>query len=140
MPNEKGEVAIFDNDLKCRTIKKYEVSDSGDQIRINPKGGEGFWMPSYGTDSFIELPKRKRYFFFGDIIWRRLYFVKKRGDECVNFQTGKAFGPNPEETKKALGSTMLGQIGKVKAELSWIDYVTLAIVGILLLVELGVFR
>lgn len=139
MPKEKVEVAIFDNDLKCRTIKKYPISDNGEQIRIL-SGGENHFMPTFDNDSFLELPRRKKYFLFGSIIWRRLYFVKKKGKKCVNFTTGETFGPNPEDSKKAIGSTLLGQIGKEKQDITWISYATLGILVLLLLIQMGVFR
>lgn len=128
MPNEKVEVAVFDNDLKCRTIKKYEISDLGSQIRI-VSGGENHWMPAFDNESFIEMPRRKRFFFFGEILWRRLYFVKKKGAKCVNFETGEAFGPNPEELKEAVSSTLLGKLGKDDPPFpSWVIYLILVTV------------
>jgi len=138
MPKEKVILAIYDNDLKCRTVKKYEVSENGTQIKVQ-SGGDGHFMPKFDNDSFLELPTRKRFILFGAQLWRRIYFVKKRGDKCVNFNTGKAFGPDPEEAKKAIGSTLLGEIGKTKVDTPFISYITLGAVILILLQMSGVF-
>ena len=131
MPNEKVELAIYDNDLKCRTIKKYEVSDDGTQIRVK-SGGEGHFMPKFDNHSYLEIPTRKRYFLFGAHLWKRLYFVHKKGEKCVNFFTGESFGPNPEEQKIILGSNLLGQIGKVKQDTPMLTYfIVLLLLGII---------
>lgn len=127
MANEKVLLAIFDNDLKCRTVKKYEISDSGTQIKVK-SGGDGHFMPTFDNDSFLELPTRKKYIFVGGQIWKRFYFVKKKGEKCVNFRTGESFGPNPEDAKKAVGSTLLSEIGKTKQEIPFTTYLLLMIV------------
>jgi len=138
MPNEKVLLAIYDNDLKCRTVKKYEVSDSGTQIKVK-SGGDGHFMPMFDNESFLELPIRKKYIFFGGQIWKRFYFVKKKGEKCVNFRTGEAFGPNPEDAKKAIGSTLLEQVGKNKPENTLIAYATLGLLVLVFLRLLEVF-
>jgi len=53
--SKKVKLAIVDKDLKARTVKKYPVSDSGEQIRI-VSGGEGHFMPYFDNESFIEFP------------------------------------------------------------------------------------
>ena len=138
MPNEKVLLAIYDADLKCRTVKKYEVSDSGTQIKVK-SGGDGHFMPTFDNESFLELPTRKRFIFFGGQLWKRFYFVKKKGEKCVNFQTPKAFGPNPEDAKKAIGSTLLEQVGKNKPENTLIAYATLGLLVLVFLKLLEVF-
>jgi len=111
MPNEKIELAIFDNDLKCRTVKKYEVSDDGTQVRV-VTSGENFWMPRFDMNSGLYLPRRKKFLFFGVQLWKQLYFVQRKGVQCINFQTGESYGPNPEQQKEILGANLLKQIGK----------------------------
>ena len=137
MPNEKVQVAIFDNDLKIRTLKKYEVSDDGTKIRI-VSGGEGHFMPAFDTSSFLEFAGRKKYLLFGARQWERIYFVKKKGAKCVDFQTGEVFGPSPEESKKAIGATLLHQIGQEKQAVSWQLWAILAITIFSLLISMGV--
>lgn len=132
MAKDKVLLAIYDNDLKCRTVKKYEISDSGTQIKVQ-SGGDGHFMPKFDNDSFLELPSVKKFIFFGPRTWKRYYFVKKKGEKCVNFQTGEAFGMSPEEAKKAVGSTLLREIGKTKQEIPFIMYLILMVlVGIAL--------
>ena len=138
MPNEKVLLAIYDADLKCRTVKKYEVSDSGTQIKVK-SGGDGHFMPQFDNESFLELPTRKRFIFFGGQLWKRFYFVKKKGEKCVNFNTGEAYGPNPEDAKKAIGSTLLEQVGKNKPENTLIAYATLGLLVLVFLKLLEVF-
>ncbi len=137
MAKQKVEVAIFDNDLRCRTIQKYEISNDGEQIRIK-SGGEGHFMPKFDNDSFIEMPRRKRYFLFGEMLYRRLYFVKKKGNKCVNFQTGESFGPSAEQLKQAIGSTLLPKIGQGKQETPLILWLLLAGIVFSILIQLGV--
>lgn len=118
---EKVKLAIFDNDLKARIVKKYEISDSGDQIKVK-SGGEGHFMPRFDNDSFIEF-SRPWYFGGG---WNRVYFVKKGAKECVNFKTAKVSGPDPEQVKRSVGSTLLDQLGKEKPPFpTWIIYLIL---------------
>lgn len=141
MPNEKIEVAIYDNDQKIRTQKKYEVSDNGTQIRI-VSGGEGHFMPKFDSTSFLEFPSWKRYLFLGARTWKRLYIVKNKGEKCVNFKTGEAYGPSPEESKKAISSTLLEKIGAEKQPIPMLIYAILGLNTLFLIVVmkvLGVF-
>ena len=137
MPNEKIEVAIYDNDLKIRTMKKYEVSDDGTQIRII-SGGEGHFMPKFDQSSFLEFGGRKKFLLFGEREWKRIYFVKKKGAKCVNFATGEVTGPSPEESKKAIGATLLHQIGQEKQDTPWQMWALLAINIFILAIVAGV--
>jgi hypothetical protein len=120
----KVKLAIFDNDLKA-TVGKYEISSDGTKIKVI-SGGEGHFMPSFGNDSFIDLPYRN-IFSPWKISYNRIYFVKKKGDKCVNFQTGEVFNPDPEQLKEAIGATLLGELGKDKTETPIIWYIILLI-------------
>lgn len=121
----KVRLAIFDNDLKAK-VKKYEISTDGTKIKV-VSGGEGHFMPSFDNNSFIDLPYRG--FSFWKISYRRLYFVKKKGEKCVNFSTGEVSGPDPEQLKEAIGATLLGDLGKEGPEIPiWLIYLLLLVV------------
>jgi hypothetical protein len=120
----KVKLAVFDNDLKAE-IKKYPISDSGNHILV-VKGGESHFMPRFDNDSFLEIPKK---FLRWNRGYERLYFAKKGAKKCVNFKTEETFGPNPEELKKAISSTLLTKIGKPEANFpAWLIYLILLIV------------
>ena len=108
---DKVEVAIFDEDLKIRKLKKYDVSENGTQIRI-VSGGEGHFMPKFDSTSYLEFPSWKKYLLFGPKSWKRLYFVKNKGKKCVNFHTGEAYGPSPEQLKRANLHLLAEKIGQ----------------------------
>ena len=121
---KKVKLAIFDNDLKARIVGNYPISDSGNQIKIK-SGGEAHFMPLFNNDSFIEFP-RPWYLGGG---WNRIYFVKKGAKACVNFTTGEVSGPDPEQVKKSVGSTLLDQLGKEKPPFpAWVLYLILLLV------------
>lgn len=141
MPKEKILVAIYDNDLKIRTQKKFEISEDGNKIPIIV-GGSAHWMPKFDNTSFLDFKGKKRYLLFGPRIWKRIYFVKRRGDKCVDFSTGEATGPSIEELKKANASTLLDKIGQAKTEMPFLIYALLAIntlFSMIILNALGVF-
>lgn len=132
----KVKLAIFDNDLKA-TVKQYPLSKDGTKI-IVVSGGEANWAPSFDNDSFIEFPKPR---------WKgggyeRIYFVKKKGSKCVNYKSDPptVTGPSEEQLKEAIGAVAFGNLGKEDKESMLISYITLAIVFIVLLSQLGVFR
>lgn len=133
-PTRKVAVAIIDNDMVCR-VGKYPISDDGTQIRIQ-SGGEGHFMPKFDLHSALDLPRRKKFFLFGSLIYQKIYFVKKRGERCINFKTEEVPGPSPEELKQAVGATMLRDIGKVKQDTTLLQYVML---GALFLILMKVF-
>ena len=113
----KVRLAIIDETLKIE-IKKYPVSDTGKKIRV-VSGGENHFMPDFDNYSYLDFPRK---FLFWIIGHERLYFAKKGAKKCVNFKTddGTVYGPDPEEQKKAIGSTLLGKIGKPEKEgLQW---------------------
>jgi len=127
---KKVKLAIFDKDLKARTVKRFPVSDSGEQIKVK-SGGEGHFMPYFDNNSFVDFPYRALSSPW-KISWDRIYFVKKGAKQCVSFETGMVYGPNPEDMKRAVGSTLLSQIGKETQKFPvWILYITLlAVLGI----------
>lgn len=134
--SKKVKLAIFDGDLKARTVKKYDVSDSGDKIKVK-SGGEGHFMPSFDNDSFIEFPYRALTSFWR-ISWDRIYFVRKGSKTCVNFETEEAGGPDAEVVLEAAKNTILQNLGTEKTETPMISYITLALVVIVLLYVAGV--
>ena len=126
----KVNVAIFDNDLRVE-IKKCEISELGNKIKI-ASGGTGNWKPSFDNDSFLEFPYRALSSFW-KISWKRIYFVKKKGKKCVNFNTGEVTGPDLEELKRAIGATGLDKLGNQKQVIHFIFYIILlVIIGIAL--------
>jgi len=126
----KVNVAVFDNDLRVEILKR-EISDTGNKIRIT-SGGTGNWKPSYDNDSFLEFPYRSL-FSFWKTSWRRIYFVKKRGKKCVNFNTGEVKGPDPEDLEQAIGAVGLNKLGNQKQEIHIIFYIiVLILIGIAL--------
>lgn len=134
----KVTLAIFDNTLKA-TVNKYEVSKDGTKIVV-VSGGEGHFMPSFNNDSFIEFPKKKWEIWKPQ--WTRIYFVSKKGKKCVDFSTTPptVSSPDPEQLKIAVGSTMLGQIGKDKQETPLVIWLILAGVVFSILFQMGVFN
>ena len=133
---KKVKLAIFDIDLKARTVKKYPVSESGDKIKVK-SGGEGHFMPSFDVESYIEFPRRS-FPALWRISWDRVYFARKGAKSCVNFDTEKVAGPDPELVLEAAGTEMLRNLGKEKSETPMISYISLALLIIILLYQLGV--
>ena len=139
MSETKVNLAIIDTDLTIRTLKKYPLSSNGRQIHVK-SGGENHFMPKITNTSYLEFPTRKRYYLFGARMYKKIYFAMNKAKKCIDFKSGEVGMPSPEEMKKALGSTMLGQIGKAKPDIPLISYIILACVVILLLIQMGVFR
>jgi len=133
----KVTLAIFDNDLRIKQ-GKYELSKDGTKIIVK-SGGEAHWAPSFDNDSFLEFPYRALTSPW-KLSYRRIYFVKKKGSECVNFTTGKVTGPSEEQLKEAIGAIAFKNLGKEDKETTLISYLTLGIAFIILLSQLGVFR
>ena len=125
---KKVELAVFDKDLKVRTLGKFPVSQDGTKISVK-RGGKGNFNPTFDNESFIEFPKR-----FGG--WRRIYLVRKGAKACVNFQTEDVEGPDPELVIEAAESEILRNIGKDKEETPIITYL---ILGAIILIALKVF-
>ncbi len=128
---EKVRLAIFDSDLKVRKQGKYEISERGDSIKV-VTGGEGHFQPKIDGDSFLEFSRRSLIPPFRRN-WERVYFVRNKAPKCVNFKTEEVQGPDPEQLKKAVASTMLSKIGREETKVNPIFYVILIIlIGIAL--------
>jgi len=129
---KKVKLAIFDEDLKVRTFKKYAVSESGNQIVVK-SGGGGHYMPSFDNNSFIELPTR-----FGK--WNRIYLIRKGAKKCVSFKTEPPIvsGPDPELVLEAASNKILRNIGKEEQNIPWINYVILGLSILTFLIVAGV--
>jgi len=120
---KKVKLAILDKDLKARTVKKYDVSDSGEQIKVK-SGGEGHFMPYFDNNSFVEFP-RSRWKGGG---FEKVYFAKKGAKKCINFETETVFNPDPEDMKKAVSASLLDKLGKDDPAFpSWIIYAILVV-------------
>lgn len=138
---EKVRVAVYDNDQKIRTLGNFEVSDNGEQIRIKSGGTEHF-MPRFDSNSFLEFPSWKKYLLFGPKGWKRVYIVKNKAERCVNFKTQEAYGPSPEELKKAVSASLLEKIGKEGITIPWYLYLLLVVnllFSVVIMNVLGVF-
>lgn len=136
---EKVEVAVFDEDLKIRKLKKFDVSENGAQIRI-VSGGEGHFMPRFDSSSFLEFPSWKKYLLFGPRSWKRLYFVRNKGEKCVNFKTETTYGPNPEQLKRANLQLLAEKIGADSNKgIPWYSWLTLlfSLVSFILLLKVA---
>lgn len=118
MSGHKLNLATIDLDLKVRDIKRYPLSANGRHIEVC-NGGENHFMPLISNTSYIEFPSWKRYYLFGERTHKRVYFAMNKAKKCIDFQSGEVDIPSVEEMKKALGNTMLGQIGKEKETMIW---------------------
>lgn len=141
MTDSKVNLAIIDKDLKIRTLKKYPLSANGRQITIK-SGGEAHFMPEISNTSYLEFPHRAITSPW-KVSFKRIYFVMNMAKKCVDFASGDVSLPSVEEMKKALGSTMLGQIGVDSPDLTWWNWAVLvfSFLSFLLLLNVsGVFR
>jgi len=120
----KVNLAIVDTDLKVRTLKRYPLSGNGRQIDV-VHGGENNFMPVITNTSYIEFPSYKRYYLFGERTHKRIYFAMNKAKKCIDFASGEVSLPSPEQMKTAIASTMLGQIGKDKPDVTWRDWAIL---------------
>ena len=132
----KVTLAIFENDLRLK-ISKYELSKDGSKIIVKSGGGAN-WSPSFDNNSFLEFPKKKWEIWKPK--WTRIYFVKKKGSDCVNFNTEKVTGPSQEDLEIAVGATLLKDLGQEDKKPTWVSYVTLAFVVLTFLVVSGLVR
>lgn len=138
---EKIELAIFDNDLIVRDVKKYELSEDGTKIRVKV-GGEAHWMPEIDKNSGLTFLGRKRWLLYGERQKKTRYFIKRRGTRCVDFSTGKAYGPSIEELKKANKTLLVGKIGKEQQQTPFLTTMLLiinALFSFIIMSALGVF-
>ena len=122
---KKVKLAIFDKDLKARTVGSFPITKDGSRISVR-KGGKRNFNPTFDNESYIDFPKR-----FGG--WKRIYFVSNGAKACVNFATELVPGPDPDLVIEAAESTILQNIGKDKEETPLIQYIMLVfLLGILL--------
>jgi len=85
-------------------------------------------MPLITNTSYLELPVRKRFFFFGEQTYKRIYFSMNKAKKCVDFKSGNVSLPSPEEMKKALAATMLNKLGRPEQPFpSWMIYLILLV-------------
>lgn len=135
---KKVNVAIFDKDLKARTVGSFPLSKDGTKIKVRT-GGKRNFNPSFDYASYIDFP-RPRWQGGG---WKRIYFVRNGASECVKFNR-KPEGytevpqPDPEMVMEAAKAEILKGIGKDKQETPLIQYIILAAVAITLLKVFGV--
>jgi hypothetical protein len=132
----KVSLAVFDNDQRV-VIRKYPISDDGTKIRV-VSGGENHWMPSFDITSPLEFPYRA-FTSLWRISYRRIYFAKKKGKKCINFNAEQPEipMPDPEQLKDAVGNTLLSKIGQAEQKTSMLTYFALFINILILLKVMG---
>jgi hypothetical protein len=143
MGDTKVKTAVFGKDLRVE-LKNYPLSKSGNKIDI-VDSGEGYFMPEIGPTTFLDWPSFKRYLLFGPRTYKRVFFALRKGAKCIDFgkDEGMIFGPDQEQLKRAMGTTMLAQIGKEKVEVTWRDWAVLIFTFLTFLIVLttsGVLR
>lgn len=107
---EKVRTAFYGKDLRVQ-FKKYPLNSSGDKIEV-VNGGENHFMPDIGPNSFLDMPTRKKFLFFGPWIYERTYFALKRAKACIDyFPEGIVYGPDPKQLKKANKALLATKIG-----------------------------
>lgn len=134
---KKVKLAIFDEDLKARTVGHYEVTD-GNQIRVK-SGGEAHFMPHFDNYSYLEFPRRSLLPPF-KTRWDRIYIVRKGAKQCVNFKTEKVEGPDPQLVKDAAAKIMLDKLGDQEEPTPLSTWVTIALLVLIFLIQLGVIN
>ena len=135
---EKVTVAIYDPaDLKVREMGKFPIAKNGHQIRIK-SGGEGHFMPTFDTDSFLQFPKKRLGGLLGTT-YEKTYIVPKMGTSCVNFKIPKVDEIDilkiKRDIEEAAGNKILRNIGSDEKETPMLQYIQtfllLAIIWIL---------
>lgn len=127
MAETKVNLAIVDTDLTIRTLKKYPLSSNGRQIHVI-SGGENHFMPVITNTSYLEFPDRKKFYLFGPLTYKRIYFALNKAKKCIDFKSGEIYMPSPEEMKKAIASTMLSKLGQDEPPFpKWMIYLILLI-------------
>ena len=137
---DKVKTAIFGKDLRV-VLKNYELNASGNKISIVPEGA-GYFMPAIGPTNFLDWPSHKRYLLFGPRTYKRIFFALKKASKCVDFgpEAGIIYGPDEEQIKTAIGSTLLPKIGKPDEDTPMIQWLMLILLVLILLSVLGVLR
>lgn len=131
MTEKKVKVAIFDADGRCK-IEKHPLSTNGKQININSGGTEHF-MPHFDRNCILQIPRLKKFLFFGERSFEPVYFVANKAKKCVNFSIPEVYGPSPEELKNAVGALIATKIGTAGITIPW--YISV-LLGVLLLLQL----
>lgn len=137
---KKVDVAVFDRD-NIVEWKEYKLNESGTKISIVPEGA-GYFMPEIDNDSALYFPRFKKYFFFGERSYKKVYFVNNKAKKCFNFKTGEISLPDPEVVKSAVGVALAGRIGQdVNKGTPWYVWFLVAIntLAFFLLLNLGGF-
>lgn len=141
--SDKVKTAVFGKDLRVK-FENHKLNATGHKISI-VKEGAGYFMPEIGPTTFLDMPLRKKYLFFGPVSYERVYFTEKKGSKCVDFgEGGKVYGPDPEQVKKANMALLAGKIGQDSNKgIPWYIWgmLGLNVVSFLLLLQLaGVIR
>lgn len=159
--SSKVKLAIFDEDLKARTVKRYEVTD-GNQIKVK-SGGEGHFMPVFDNYSYLEFPKRG-FPQFWKIYWDRVYIVRKGAKKCVNFKPKPKITevkkdkddktitketidpdievppPDPSLVIDTANAIMIDRLGDQKEENPIMTYLIIILLAFNILLQMGVIR
>lgn len=108
---KKVRTAFYGKDLRVE-IKKYPLNKAGSKIAV-VNGGENHFMPDIGPNAFLDMPTRKRFLFFGPMVYTRTFFALKKAERCIDFfPDGIVYGPDPEQLKKANLSLLASKIGQ----------------------------
>jgi hypothetical protein len=129
----KLKLAVFDADMRA-TVKKYPISESGNQILVK-SGGKEHFMPSFDNTSYLEFPRKFLFFVIG---WEKVYFARKLSKKCINFKTGELEGPSPEFVEEMGAKVMLDRLNKQKQETVWQIWLILLVSIFTLLNVLGI--
>lgn len=154
---KKVKLAIFDEDLKCRKVGSFEVTD-GNQIRVK-SGGEGHFMPKMTLGGKLSFPYRS-IFSPWKISWNEIYMVRKGASQCVDFlkrptipkETTDKEGnkitidvpnpdidvppPDPQLVIDTANSIMIDKLGDQPKQNTIKDIVVLLLLGIMILLQL----
>lgn len=133
---DKVRTAFYGKDLRVE-IKKYPLNSSGDKIEV-VNGGAHHFMPDIGPNTFLDMPVRKKYIFFGPWVYVRTFFAIKRATKCIDFfPQGIVYGPDPEQLKQANMVALAKDIGSEREKsVSWPMYLIL-IMNMLMIVLLA---
>lgn len=150
---KKVKVAIFDEDLVCRKVGKYEVTD-GDQIKIKNKGGKGHFMPHFDINCGLDVPSRSP-FMPWKTNWDKLYVVQKGAKHCVNFKPNAVIcpkcnnviqpkpenkGPDPSLVEDMANKIMVDRLNDQKQQTPIVNYVIVILLILILAMVSGVIR
>lgn len=131
----KMKVAIYDKDIKARTIKKYPISPNGHQISIK-RGGKANFNPEFDNDCVIKI--KVPFWKVWKAGWEELCLVPQGASRCINFKTQEVTGPNEDDVKRAAENTLLTNLGKEKQETPTITYISVILLVLVLMRLFGV--